>query len=548
MSPGVLGKGISRTAVPTVDMIQASVPISVQGTSNDFADYEIGLMQTVIDDLTLAEYISGHRVLQKLPVPIRAAQMKGDIPVPQPWMALAAMGQPDAGGAVSLNTGWRMDTPVAPFFNFFHPELVGEPVDFLDTWQRHTSLALWLVARRRAAPLDRFDVIPIDGVVYDLTQNLDTTYRRRKGDLDLDPKTPLGESEFFLTIGGQFRTSLVSESPSAFAAAQFDVPVASDIDLIRQTVAILDAPPAPQTGGLLGGMGLLEYGKTIKQILDNLEVFTSDEDVKQGVNPVKMPRLGFIFAGLDVEIDVDRSTGRIPPSFGLAFEESPVKVKSKGLQRNALAQLSLALALRLSKRDFLGQGRSAVLNREALDSLPGDQNTATFSVSLPALADIPDFGQGDDVAGEMAEMFACTLVTEKLLDSREFGAVYWLDRDQRIHRLPESEFSMSGHQNTDGWQTDLPCDPNLHQAGLNIGTVHTHPEDSDPNPSPGDFVLASKGVCGRRHYVISKFGVIVYNQDGTSHFRQDITDLVKAKLKTAECKQVKSEDFDKSEQ
>jgi outer membrane protein OmpA-like peptidoglycan-associated protein len=521
------------------DVIKASANVGCIGTPDVFPDYEVGFIQTVIDDLTLAEYISGHRVVQKLPVPIRAAHMKGEIPVPQPWMALDAMAQPDASGFVSLNTAWRMDTPFAPFFNFFRSS---HGLDFLDTLQRHTSLALWLVARRRAAPLDRFSVVPIiDGVVYDVTQNLDVTYRRLRGDLDIDPKFSLGETEFFL-FGGKFRTSEIRETPPAFQAAQFDVPVASDIDLIRQTVSVLDAPPAPQGGGLLGGMSGPEYGQTIKQILDNLEVFTSEEDLRQGVNAVKMPRLGFIYAEFDIEIGVDRITGRILPSdVDPSDEKYPVKVKSKGLQINALRQLSWALDLRLSKRDFLGQGKSAVLNRQALDKLPVDKDTVKFAVKLPPLADVPDYGIDDEVTDDMAEMFVCTEVTEHLLDSREFGAVYWVDRDKNVHRLPDDKFKMSGHQTIDGWQTDLPCDPNLHKAGLNIGTVHTHPEDSDPNPSPGDKVLASGGVCGRRHYVVSKFGVIEFNQDGTSHFRQDITNAVKPKAKTADCKQVKSE-------
>ena len=518
------GAQIVRTAG---DVIQASATVLLAGTPDVFPDYEVGFMQTVLDDFTLAEYITGHHVLQKLPVPIRAAQMRGDVPVPQPWMALTASAVPNAQGEASIKTAWRMDTQFALSLNFFRPRLFEPRFDVLDTWQRQTSLAFWLMARRRGAPLDRFSVVVIDGFVYDLTQNLNFTFPgRKKGDMrkPMRDVEGLGERELVTSVG-EFRTSKTSEDSADPRLAQFDVPVASEIDLVRQTNKILEPEAAPQAGDPLGGMGLLEYGRTMQKILDNLVVF-------DGGKATVMPRLGFVFAPLEIHVDLDRRTGRIPPTFGGPETSSALDVRSNELGDRALFHLALALALRLSKRDFLDQGRSVVLNRQALDSLPGDKEKAEFVVSLPPLKEEPDLSKDSSVLREWAEMWACsekTIKSPNFLHPKEFAKVYWMDRHgktpQDVKRLPEEGFFTSAFESGEKIVTFVECPltesatrkTQGNRAGFALGTAHTHPVD-DPSqalPSSGDEELAKAGDCGRQHYIISERRIVAYFSNGS---------------------------------
>jgi hypothetical protein len=82
------------------------------------------------------------------------------------------------------------------------------------------------------------------------------------------------------------------------------------------------------------------------------------------------------------------------------------------------------------------------------------------------------------------------------------------------------------------------------------GTVHTHPHgvpaqppEVETNPSGPDKELARDGKCGINHYVVSRFGVIEYHRpDAAAVPRRDIATKVNARMATATCSQVKSED------
>src|SRR4029077_10614599 len=52
-------KTTSMEIGPLTDMVQASTKVSVAGDQTAAADYEVGFMQTILDDLALAEYVSG---------------------------------------------------------------------------------------------------------------------------------------------------------------------------------------------------------------------------------------------------------------------------------------------------------------------------------------------------------------------------------------------------------------------------------------------------------------------------------------------------------
>jgi hypothetical protein len=65
----------------------------------------------------------------------------------------------------------------------------------------------------------------------------------------------------------------------------------------------------------------------------------------------------------------------------------------------------------------------------------------------------------------------------------------------------------------------------------------------ETNPSGPDKELARDGKCGINHYVVSRFGVIEYHHpDAAAVPRRDIATKVNARMATATCSQVKSED------
>ena len=265
--------------------------VSLLGNSDVFPDYEVGFIQTILDDLMLAEYVSGHIVREKLPVPIRAAQVRGGIPVPAPWTALDAnsVKRPDANGQASVKASWRLNTEFATFLSFFRPRGQEENIALLDTWQRHTNVAIWLVARRLGAPLDRFSVHFLDGIIYELTQNFNVDIRRIRGDLvPEDRDVPGVEHEFAIGVGS-FQAAETSEFQADPRLAQFGNPVAGEIDLNRHENKIL--LPGAATKDV--GMGIEEYKQVAQQILDDLVVFGSDEEMRQGGKGTDMPRLRF---------------------------------------------------------------------------------------------------------------------------------------------------------------------------------------------------------------------------------------------------------------
>ena len=76
---------------PDQGVFAASATVQFKGNPETFKDYEVGFIQTVIADEAQADYDSGHAVIQKLPLPIRLAEMKRQPTVPAPWTALDAM-------------------------------------------------------------------------------------------------------------------------------------------------------------------------------------------------------------------------------------------------------------------------------------------------------------------------------------------------------------------------------------------------------------------------------------------------------------------------
>lgn len=496
-------RSVSTTSEP---VISAAATVALTGSPELLADYEIGFMQTILDDLAIAEYVSGHVVVQRLPVPLRTVDPKESAVTPPPWMALSAVRQPDAKGDAKVEGTWRLQTAFETALNRLLPAQEG---DFLDTWQRRTGVAIWLLKRRIDAPADRFGVEVIDGRTYELTQHLDLAARRSRGDLlkgnipQPDNPQPGGEAENLRAQGG-FEVFQTSDSAADLRMAQFGGAIPEHIDLARQVTRILEPRALAEGEGLTSP----EYTDIVRRILDTPEIL--DEKGQRAA-----PRLGFVFNDLTVTIQLDRATGRMIPVSGLVARRTgavfatktnaSVSVDSPGLGQVALNHLALALGLRLEKRDFLGEARAVVLRRS---DIPANGALVIRLQKLQAERQLID---DPDVRHEMAEMWACSELTsrsERFLISKEFARTYWVDRNGALQRLPPTEFFTST-ANGEALTTNIECG-NL--AGAALGTVHTHPEDSGdgPNPSEADVALSKTERCGRQNFIISKDLVVMY--------------------------------------
>ena len=498
------------------DVMQAKANVDLIGQPEHFDDYEVGFIQNIVQDELNAEYADGRRIIQKLPLPIRAAHLRGEARAPAPWLGTNAKDTPDSGGHVKLDARWRMGSDFALTINVFQPR---DETVLLDTWTRHTRINLWVVARRRGMPLDRFSVAPIDGSVYDLEQTMDLHNQRLRGDmmrhetdktflLDTNARPP--EREVF-DFRSAFHATSVSDVPEGLQLAQFDQPVSSEIDLFRQFQRIVEAPPAPTPAN--GGMSQREFIATATRILDTMQDFNQAADGTASGAAVADPRVGFRGAALDVLIRVDPRTGRLLPLGDADKPAQSVEITSPGLGVRARYHLSRALALRMQKRDFLGTGKPVILGsppangvvRFHLEPHRADEN----------LLDIP--GVKDD----MKVMWACSMFTRNSPDflcPREFAMTYTRDRNGAVHRRAfQSKPSPDCEEKI---QTDIDCSTNSEKNAdkMAIGAFHTHPlqEPNSDKPSGGDIASerATPGACGGQLFIVSDDFITAYDRNG----------------------------------
>ncbi|NYF19449.1 outer membrane protein OmpA-like peptidoglycan-associated protein/bacterioferritin-associated ferredoxin [Xanthomonas sp. JAI131] len=506
----------------------ASSTLQTLGDPAHFADYEVGFMQGVLDDLFLAEYVDGTQVLQQLPVPIRAAQLRGEAVAPAPWTSATASGRPDSRGLVSMRATWKLPHSFALMLNLLRPATAGSVV--MDNWQRHTRVGLWLAARRRGAPLDRFGVTFIDGLSYDIDTHYDQRTSHIRGNLsqaerDVNPALGQDPERERFAFDSEFRTLLNSDDMPDTRQARFDQPVASDIDLFRQFQRTI----APPSAASAGQMTVPEYIRTATTILDTLKLRTTEE-LEHGEPEREMPRLGFVFAPMDISIKVNPATGRMQPYFNASAADNPVQVVSPSLADVARLHLARALALRLHKRDFLGTGQAAILRN------PPSNGVVSFHLAPkeaePLLIDDPK------IKAEMAQMWACSDVTQSPLEfirPREFALAYGIDRDRQKVRAPEGTDFFEGTGDDEHLETVIDCS-RIRKESYALGTVHTHPEDdgNSQHPSPEDSKKAATAFCGHQHYLISAERITLYRSDGTE---QDLGSRQALLPKGAQCPQ-----------
>jgi len=528
-----------ETTTTNGDVMSASAALLLTGAKSTFADYEFGLIQTMTSDLTTAEYTAGEQVLHQIATPIRAAQARGEPASPEPWMSSPAFRRADPDGIVMVKGSFRLNTDFAPFSSLFHAAAGAAGV--LDVWHRRTKFAVWLTAHRIGAPLDRFGVEFLDGIEYEVSEDFDVDVRRVRP-ISLDPErshefTNPGDDERLIG-DGTFATRQTSAKMRDPRDARLLNPAAAEIDLNRQRHQST-FHPAPAEGLSAG-----ELKEVIREIVDGIQVFGTDEDMRNDTNASTVPRLGFDFSPLEIAVQVSRFSGRV----------IGVDVTAPRLGERVLFHLSHAIVGRLEKSDFLKQGKTVALRPDEMKKFPDEvrrPGVAAIPIHLDPRAEEPKLEDpklaGVDIRKDMAEMLNCTLDTIGALDSREFGAVYWLDRDKKLHREPTKDFKMGERGNECNFETKLPCD--LQPHGMLMGTVHTHPGcDPEPpqqeveNPSQPDVNIAKTQTCGLEHFVVSRFGVVEYLASGKIFPRNDIKNELRALLKTQKCRQVKSPD------
>jgi outer membrane protein OmpA-like peptidoglycan-associated protein len=492
-------------------IFKASASVQLVGDPSVFPDYELGFIQTVLGDVNVVEYVSGHRVIQQLPIPIRDADSRT---TPTPWTEVKAQAhsRPSSTGKVDIETGIPFLNITAPAFVHFDPtsNLSG---NLFDTWQRRTRIAIWLIARRLGAPLDRFSVHFLRGAIFDLDQKARSLMRRF---LNFAEPERFPSDKELLIREGEFNTTRVSDSPADPRFAQLHGAIVRDIDLKRHFIQILE-PPARRPDE---GMSFGEYADVVRQILDNFIIFDNAEAARANKGTA-MPRLGFEFVPLFIRVPIDKRTGRLAllrSDQGGPLVTVEANIPALGIE--AREGLAAALSVRLRKRDPLGTGQNVVLRVPAQDGGPfrtstRDSNIGILTIFLPPrqggkkepdLLKHTDLLGNEDVKQEFADMWECTrLVKERCfdLDNREFGGAYSIDRLGGLHRVHENTFQVSDRPDSFGeTQLNLVCGASHNPSGFALGTVHTHPDTI--KPSDADMALFNSGNCGNQHFIIGE--------------------------------------------
>ncbi len=478
------GGGTSRRLITTPDkgIITACAMVQLKGNPETFQDYEIGFIQAVIFDEGRATYHNGAVVEQRLPVPIRLAEMRGNPRVPPPWTANDAMVTPDDRGiaAVVSNTS-GLNSEIAATLDQFDKRLSEGGITI---FERSTRIAIWLVARRRGAPLDRFSVHFLDGVMYGLHEEGHTEHHAFESDFDEMDRTKLQVQRWV----GRFGSSTPSLLPEDPSSARFTGPIASEIGLFNQVHNVVKFRDATE-----GDMTQKELTEEVRKILDNLVVFEDEAALRRGAPGTRKPRLGYDFIPLMITMPFVRKTGQLGRG---ASNLIVTKVRGPGLGEHAANLIALALERHLRDR-VRTHGRPLILKPSEIPlKHPGDEAGEVIVVLEPLPKKTsgdkgePDLSKRDDFKRNMAQAWDCTKLTgpPKNFTGKEFGRAFWMDRERGLHADPENTFTR-GTVTKDGIVTEgeLPCVVGRDRVVL--GSFHTHPDEiiSPPEPSPKDL-------------------------------------------------------------
>jgi outer membrane protein OmpA-like peptidoglycan-associated protein len=166
--------------------LTAQAKVTLHGPPQEFQRYEVGFVLTIVEDQTSIKYRAGEGVNIGLPVPLRDTD---GLKPREPWYSDSAFETPKQ-GRVEVSMSKIMAQEMALRFAAISGERPEKLGSALSSAERHSRYQLWLVARRRGAPLDRFSTHFLSGTLVDFNQ-----------DLDVSGKSPTGKFRTTLPFG-----------------------------------------------------------------------------------------------------------------------------------------------------------------------------------------------------------------------------------------------------------------------------------------------------------------------------------------------------------
>lgn len=453
---------------------QASATVTLRGQPSDFSQYEVGYMQTIVKDETVVDYVAGHRRTEALPVPVRDRGGPGaGAPPRAPWFDDLGVGGPDAAGNVRVSTLKFTSAEIRP--------LALSPGNVIDTVRRHVRVVNWLVARRRSAPLDRFETHFLDGSVIDFEQQADI----------------VGTDARSATLKTRMSTEPAGEVEQR--VMQFTGPVAEEVRPVEKEIRA-EPPPAEKAGRITR----LELMGIIRKIAASLDP----------------KRLGLTHSLVRVKVFFNRETGRIALPAEVAAlpgNERVARVTSPNVPQLPRLELAAAILERLRKRRFLPGEKDVVVRPEPVAGGKMD----SVEVTLHPDPDVPLIDR-PGVKAAMKEMWRRTQATIDLSqetgdprDKRGFSLTVYGDRTGNLRPLiPNIQQGRRGVFVGDQIQFEESCggtatDP-LNDTPL--GAIHTHPVRTGPS-IPDRNSVGSTEVCGVEFYMINPDVVMKFGTD-----------------------------------
>lgn len=453
--------------------IDGRATVNATGNAADIAQYEIGYMQTITEDSTIVNYVSGHNMELRVPTPIRDRER---LPSTAPWFSSdlkSPMGQTSVASTLMFK---QVITELPMVYEDPTNKNKRQPGNVIDTTKRRIHFVNWLIARRKGASLDRFDTHFIVGREFDFTQKVDVLGVQGKGNFDTD---------------------VTDTDSSSIGLMQFNGPTPEDLG--PADLNIVNRPPAREDAGRVTSF---EYRRFIREIIE-------------GLVP---PRLGLKHSALTVNIMLDAETGRmILPDASEKLD--PVLITSPNIPAKPRAELAREILIRARKRNFLNKpGQPLIVKRD-----PRDKSTEKFEKIVMEFAPTPDILLIDrpGVKEAMREMWRRTERDEKNKDPRGHSLTIYMDRNGNLRPLipsivrgkppvdiPQADGSIVRIYAEDcgGTSPDLENDTPL-------GAIHTHPNPATP-PSGKDHETASgaKDLCGVQFFIINDGFVMSYDE------------------------------------
>ncbi|MFT3681144.1 MAG: DUF4157 domain-containing protein [Ferruginibacter sp.] len=262
--------------------LSGKAKVRAAGNTADIANYQVGFIQTLVEQSETEDYVSGHQLSIDLPVPLLDGPQRS-LGSPRPWFHPATVHP-----ASSNDTEFIiLDAPnsFAPRFNIDVPHSVLESMNISeDATSRvrarrvsqnnnpinraafHYVFHTWVVARRNDAPLDRFSTHFLQGGIWTLDVNADFTGGKGSGIANLQSSASADNSQM-----------------------QLQDPVPNDI--IRPAVKLNFSNPADRAQA--GGRSLPDYVTEVRRIAGPIRL-------KHGITGT-----------LTINIKIDQQTGRI---------------------------------------------------------------------------------------------------------------------------------------------------------------------------------------------------------------------------------------------